>query len=133
MINYSSMAFPKPVTLKKKPKKINPIGKRTRDRIKTQWTETEIHNSIWIKRLHNCEECRIYITSHMYGPHCFAHRLSKGMYKQYRYLEENYALVCSIKCHHLIDEKYQGKTEEHINRRNELISYLDNIIKNEAA
>lgn len=61
-------------------------------------------------------------------PWCFAHKLAKGQYKKYRYMPENISLVCGVLHHEAVDRLYQGKTEEHIDRRNALIDELDEIL-----
>jgi len=38
-------------------------------------------------------------------PWCFAHRLAKFMYPDYRLMIENIALVCSIECHAKVDKR----------------------------
>lgn len=128
MIDYSSMRFPKPVTEKKFKKPIRKVGKIAKARISKHGTETQLHDRVWAKQHHYCEMCGAYIHDSDRRAWCFAHRLSKGMYKQYRYMEENIALVCSEKCHHELDKKYQGKTLGVVNRRNQLIIKLDGIL-----
>ena len=127
-MNYWAIAFPKPVSGKKKPKNLNKIWKRTRERISLHGSEWTIHDKVWDTRLHNCEICWTFISDDNKAPHCFAHRLWKGMYKKYRYMEENIALVCSIWCHYKLDELYQGKTLEHISLRNNLKLQLDYLL-----
>lgn len=131
MINYQ--AFPKPTKIRKVSKKISPIGKRTRERISLHGTESDLHDEVWNKRDHHCEVCHHYIHNNEKSSICFAHRLWKGMYKAYRYLPDNIALVCSVACHHKIDKLYQGNEEFQINNRKNLVTLFDNLIRNETA
>lgn len=43
-------------------------------------------------------------------------------------MPENIVLVCGVPHHEAVDRLYQGKTEEHIDRRNALIDELDEIL-----
>ena len=79
---------------------VNKIWKRTKERIKKDWTETQMFEKIYNKRKH-CELCWTYV---MYpAPWCFAHILAKGMYPHLRYFENNIAFVCWEKCHRDMD------------------------------
>jgi len=107
-------------------KPIAQVGKRTKERIKLYGTETELHDKVWESQEHNCQICWKYIQERM--PWCFAHRLSKGQYKKYRYMPENISLVCSPQCHIEVDRIYQWKTEDHINMRSNFIGILDEVL-----
>lgn len=109
-------------------KPIAQIGKRTKERIALHGTESALHDAIWESRVHSCEICGKHIVERQIL--CFAHRLAKGQYKKYRYMDQNIALVCSISHHEAVDRLYQWKTEEIINRRNLLIKELDFILDN---
>ena len=123
------IAFPKPVSAKKLiVRRISPIGKRTKERISLHGSESYLHDSVWNIKEHRCEVCKKYIHNNERSPICFAHRLWKGMYKKYRYMEENIALVCSVHCHHELDKLYQWNSEEQVRNRNGLKSMLENIL-----
>ena len=124
LITHKSLE--KPEKIPKVPKPIAPIGKRTKERIAKFGTETALHDTIWDSRSHRCCMCTRDIPER--SPICFAHKLSKGMYEKYRYMEANIGLVCSIDCHAAMDKMYQGKLEVHIDMRNNLIEKLDNIL-----
>lgn len=110
----------------KPPKKpIAKIGKKRKERILSDWSETDMNRDIWNTRPHWCEQCGEVIegakepfrwTENAKGekvqklirPECFAHKLAKGMYPKHRLNPENIALVCSRDCHHLIDQEYSN-------------------------
>ena len=121
MINYQ--AFPKPIKVVKVLKRLSPIGKRTKKRLVENGSETDLHNTVWDTEPHICEVCLQYIQER--SPVCFAHRLSKGMYPEYRYLTKNIWLVCSIDCHHKFDTLYQWRSDFQINHRNYLMDLFD--------
>lgn len=129
------IAFPKPTPKeKKKPKPlkktplkpptkpISKIGKKRKDRILNEWSETDMNREIWNTRPQWCEQCGCEVknafmwTENWKGekvqklirPECFAHKLAKGMYPQHRLNPDNIALVCSTDCHHLIDEEWSN-------------------------
>ena len=132
----SSLAFPKPQPKeKKKPKplKRSPLppptkplaqmGKKRKERILTEGSETDMNREIWNTRPHWCEQCGVIIekalepfrwienakgerVQKLIRPECFAHKLAKGMYPQHRLKPDNIALVCSRACHAQIDIEY---------------------------
>lgn len=80
-------------------------GKRTKERILQNGTETELFRKIWDERPHVCEQCgdpirQVFLGKSLIKPQCFAHKLSKGRYPEHRYNPKNIGLVCSIECHH---------------------------------
>lgn len=88
---------------------------------------------VWKERLekHNiwCEVCgeevkTPVLNEKLVKPQCFAHKLSKGMYEKFRYLKQNIAVVCSIKCHHSLDETLNDQSV-----RNDLEKEYDLLLK----
>lgn len=53
-----------------------------------------------------CEICLAHIPSPL--PWCFAHRLAKGTWPEYKLVPTNIALVCSQECHAKIDQRRRG-------------------------
>lgn len=131
----SSLAFPKPIPKEKKtpkPLKRTPLppptkpiaqmGKKRKERILTDWSETDMNRNIWNTRPQWCEQCGCEVKNafmwtengkgekvqKLIRPECFAHKLAKGMYPQHRLNPENIALVCSFDCHALIDQEWSN-------------------------
>ncbi len=118
--DWSWLAFPKPVTIKKTPKPLNRIGKRGLEklerweelirktpvkqiweraskRIRENGTESALFQEIWEERPHICDMCGKTIPEPLSW--CFPHILPKGKYPALRYNKRNIGLVCSIECH----------------------------------
>ena len=117
---------PKPIKKTPLPPPTKPIakmGKKRIERIKTEWSETDMNRKIWNNRPHFCEQCWIIIegaqdpfiwTTNAKGekiqklirPECFAHVLAKGMYPKHRLNPKNIKMVCGKVCHNIIDKLY---------------------------
>lgn len=78
------------------------ISKNKQLRLKTKWTEKELFLRIWNKLPHICMVTWQYIYEPQ--PACFAHILSKWLFPDLRYHENNIALVAWIKEHSIWDE-----------------------------
>lgn len=84
--------------------------KRSNNGNKNQFAEDlAFYERIWNKRPHICESCgeRLGEFSHWF----FDHLAEKGPHPEFRYEEENIALVC-IQCHHLRNMGFP--TEKHL-------------------
>lgn len=68
-------------------------------------TEKELFYVVWTTRPHVCEICWMPVMEPQ--TFCFAHKVPKGMFKEFKYMPENIMLVCSIKCHWEVDKLYQ--------------------------
>lgn len=69
--------------------------------------ERELFLSIWLKRAHNCQNCRIFLGDEPLTFH-FSHIKGKGAYPELRLVEDNIELLC-LDCHRaweLDKEKY---------------------------
>ena len=53
----SSLSYGVSVTPKKTPKAISQVGKRTKERIKANGSESELFARVWNSRPHTCEIC----------------------------------------------------------------------------
>lgn len=53
----SSLAYGVSTTPKKEKKAISPVGKRTKERIKENGSESELFARVWAERSHVCEIC----------------------------------------------------------------------------
>lgn len=110
---------PKKTPLKKPTKPIKQIGERKKRRISEYGTESDHFRRVWEARVEHgdiwCEVCGEEVREpfvqnsetgkwNIVKPQCFAHKLAKGMYEKFRYLEQNIGLVCSIKCHNEQDK-----------------------------
>lgn len=71
----SSLAFGVSISTKKDRKPIATVGKRTKERVKVNGTESDLFKHIWNTRPHFCEICSDPIPEPK--PECFSHRLSK--------------------------------------------------------
>jgi len=56
MIDYSKLAFPKPIKKEKKNKPINKISKKKQDRLNS-YSERDLFMEIWEEREHKCNKC----------------------------------------------------------------------------
>jgi hypothetical protein len=63
--------------------------------------QKELFQRIWNTRVHKCYLCSEYIPE--MKSFCFAHILSKWRYPEYKFEENNIALVCSQDCHKKLD------------------------------
>ena len=90
----------------KSQKWLKKIGKR---KSKERWQEAKLFKKVWNTRTHICEVCWCYIPEAR--TYCFAHKLPKGMYPEYKYNIHNIALVCSIECHQELDKKNAGNKQ----------------------
>lgn len=97
----------------KNKKPLKKISNKKRERLKKWESEKALFLAIWQSRWHFCEICGKQI--HEPKSWCFAHRLSKWRYPEYRLYDKNIALVCSIDCHHTLDSQNIGKDIEIIN------------------
>jgi len=112
---------------KEKPQKVAKSYVLKRSKIRAIWTrkkrrlaefggENTMFLEIWNDRPHICEECRWKIPEMQ--TFCFAHKLSKWVFPEFRMIPENIALVCSISCHAKVDKRYQWEN------RKKLLDYL---------
>ena len=117
---------PKPLKRSPLPPPTKPLaqmGKKRKERILTEGSETDMNREIWNTRPHWCECCGVIIekalepfrwienakgerVQKLIRPECFAHKLAKGKYPQHRLKPDNIALVCSRACHAQIDIEY---------------------------
>lgn len=94
------------------------IGKKRYERLKSGWSERQIHKQVRAKEK-KCTICgckpRIQDFKNNL-PHvwCFAHILSKLMYPALRLFINNFALVCSIECHWRLDKLLAGRNKKEI-------------------
>jgi hypothetical protein len=72
--------------------------------------ELEMFSTIWQTRPHVCAECRAEIKEA--APWCFSHKLPKSTFPEYRLVQANISLVCSIKCHAAVDRQRKEMTAE---------------------
>ena len=79
-------------------------------------SEKQLFEFIWNNREHKCEICWKYVIQPIFW--CFAHKLAKWIYPQFKLIKENIALVCWLDCHKKIDSLY-SKT-----KRVEFYEYL---------
>ena len=125
---------PKPIKRTHLPhptKLIAKMGKKRIERIKNEWSETDMNRKIWNERPHFCEQCWIIIewaqepfrwiidskwekVQKLIRPECFAHVLAKWMYPKHRLNPKNIKMVCGKVCHGIIDKIYSD-----ISKRNE--------------
>lgn len=92
--------------------------------------EKILFETIRSQRKHNCDFCNVGIVHP--EPYCFAHILNKWVYPEYRLVENNIALVCSIYCHTHLDLRLRwNKTElkERIDRWEYLRDYFNELPK----
>lgn len=116
---------PKPLKRTPLPPPTKPIaqmGKKRKDRILNDGSETDMNLKIWNTRPQWCEQCGCEVKNafmwtetpkgekvqKLIRPECFAHKLAKGMYPQHRLNPDNIALVCSFDCHALIDVEWSN-------------------------
>jgi len=123
----------KPSTKPIKKTPLKQIGERKKRRISEYGTESDFMVRVWKERVECgniwCEVCgeevrTPVLNDKLVKPQCFAHKLSKGMYEKFRYLKQNIAVVCSIKCHHSIDETLNDQSV-----RNDLEKEYDLLLK----
>lgn len=93
----SSLAFGVSTSIKKDKKPIATIGKRTKERVKVNGTESDLFKHIWNTRPHFCEECGKSLQ--IPRPHNFDHVIAKSRDSSARYDPNNIRLLC-YSCHH---------------------------------
>ena len=104
--------------LKRPTKPITQIGKRTKERIKENGTESAFFIKVALERTDAngylwCEVCGVevkwaVIDWKLIRPECFSHNLSKGRYPAFRYKSKNIRVVCGCGCHELNDKNNAG-------------------------
>jgi len=123
----------KPSTKPIKKTPLAKVGARKKARISEYGTESDFMVRVWKERVECgnlwCEVCgeevkTPVLNEKLVKPQCFAHKLSKGMYEKFRYLKQNIAVVCSIKCHHSLDETLNDQSV-----RNDLEKEFDLLLK----
>lgn len=76
------------------------ISKKRAERLKW-YSEVDMFKDIWESSIRVCCICNKRIIEPY--PYCFAHILPKWMYPKRRLEKKNLSLVCSIKCHNMVD------------------------------
>ena len=115
---FNPQAKPLPLKAIKKPKRIRQISNKKKERLKNEPSERNFFYWVLIGRWKECEACWkevLYPTAIS-----FAHKLSKTKYSQFKFIDENIAIVCwdNPNCHKKIDSIY---TKE---KRKEFEEYL---------
>lgn len=63
--------------------------------------EREVFKGVWEDRPHFCAICGAHIR--IPRPWCFAHKLPKSTFPEFRLVPRNIELVCSMTCHATVD------------------------------
>lgn len=94
-------------TKPKERKPIPKISKKKQERIKTEWSETDLFAKIWSERPHECEICGKVLTTPR--AHNFDHVKPKSRGEAYRLDPSNIKIVC-FPCHYVKTTKqvYKG-------------------------
>ena len=69
--------------------------------------QRELFAHVWATTPHTCA-CGARI--HQPLAYCFAHRLPKSTYPEYRLVPCNIELVCSLPCHHAVDARRKAES-----------------------
>jgi len=81
-----------------------------RPRARKATGERELFARVWADRPHRCEECGAPIREA--APWCFAHKLPKSTFPEFRLCDANVRLVCSLACHAAVDRQRKVKGAE---------------------
>lgn len=106
--------------------RVNPIGRKHRERIESWGSEVDIFRKVLIRADWYCELTKRYV----YEPksYNFAHILPKGTWPEFRLDPNNIILVYDIDTHQKVDELKSGMREElaEMVRRGTAVDFIKN-------
>ena len=121
MIDYSKLAFSKPIKKEKKNKPIKKISDKRKERLKNWWWEKQIMRAKLINSQDNwflsCDVCWKKFSIESAWPYCLPHILSKKNFPHLRNFINNLWCVCSITCHQEFDKIIAWNNKQEIEQK----------------